>query len=102
MREEFANFLWEHSLGLAIGVVIGGSVNNLVQSLVTGILTPLIQLIIPAGAFKDLKYTTGDVTFAFGPLIIAFLNFLLIALIVFCLVKYLIFKGGVIDRDKYK
>jgi len=101
MKEEFVGFLWENSvMGLAIGVIIGGSVNTFVQSLVSGILTPLIQLVIPSNAFKDLSYTYNGVKFVFGPLISAFLNFLLVALIVFLAIKFFMFKGGKIEREK--
>lgn len=101
MKEEFVGFLWENSvMGLAIGVIIGGSVNTFVQSLVNGVLTPLIQLVIPSNTFKDLSYTYNGVTFVFGPLISAFLNFLLVALIIFLAIKYFLFKGGKIERDK--
>ena len=100
-KDEFSFFLWENSvLGLAIGVIIGGAVNVFVQSLVVGILTPLIQLVIPMDTLKGLTYNYHGVNFAFGPLISAFLNLLLIALIVFLAVKYLIFRGGKVERSK--
>ena len=100
-KDEFSFFLWENSvMGLAIGVIIGGAVNAFVQSLVAGILTPLVQLVIPMNTLKGLTYTYQGVNFAFGPLITAFLNLILIAMIVFFTVKYLIFKGGKIERSK--
>ena len=101
-KDEFGFFLWENSvMGLAIGVIIGGAVNAFVQSLVAGVLTPLIQLVIPSNTLKGLTYTYNGVNFAFGPLITAFLNLLLIAMIVFFTVKYLIFRGGKIERSKF-
>lgn len=101
IKEEFVGFLWEYSVvGLAIGVIIGGAVNAFVQSLVSGILTPLIQLVIPSDTLKGLTYTYNGVNFAFGPLISAFLNLILIATIIFFTVKYLLFKGGKIERNK--
>lgn len=101
MKEEFMTFLWDYQvMGLAIGVIIGGSVNTFVQSLVSGVITPFIQLFIPSEAFRDLSYTLNGVTFAFGPLLSSLLNLLLIALIIFLGVKYLLFKGGKIVREK--
>lgn len=101
MKEEFMTFLWDYQvMGLAIGVIIGGSVNVFVQSLVNGVITPFIQLFIPSEAFRDLSYTFNGVTFAFGPLLSSFLNLLLIALIIFLSVKYLLFRGGKIEREK--
>src|SRR5579883_880379 len=101
VKDEFMGFLWEYSvMGLAIGVIIGGAVNSFVQSLVNGILTPLIQLIFPTQGLKDLSYTYDGATFSFGPLISAFLNLLLVALIIFLAIKYLFFKGGKIDKSK--
>lgn len=101
MQEEFMGFLWEYSvLGLAVGVIIGGAVNSFVQSLVSGVLTPLIQLVIPSDALKNLNYTYAGVTFAFGPLLSSFLNLLLVALIIFLFVKFLLLKGGKIEKEK--
>lgn len=101
IKDEFMTFLWDYQvMGLAIGVIIGGSVNVFVQSLVSGVITPFIQLFIPSEAFRDLSYTFNGVTFAFGPLLSSFLNLLLIALIIFLSVKYLLFRGGKIEREK--
>lgn len=101
MKEEFVGFLWEYSVvGLAIGVIIGGAVNAFVQSLVSGVLTPLIQLVLPFDTLKGLVYTYNNVNFAFGPLISAFLNLVIIAMVIFFTVKYLLFKGGKIERNK--
>jgi large conductance mechanosensitive channel len=101
IKDEFMTFLWDYQvMGLAIGVIIGGSVNVFVQSLVSGVITPFIQLFIPSEAFRDLSYTFNGVTFAFGPLLSSFLNLLLIALIIFLSVKYVLFRGGKIEREK--
>jgi len=101
IKDEFMVFLWEYSVvGLAIGVIIGGAVNAFVQSFVNGVLTPLIQVIFPFQEIKNLAYTYNGVTFSFGPLISAFLNLLLVAMIIFLSVKFLFFKGGKIDRSK--
>lgn len=100
-KQEFTGFLWEFSvMGLAIGVVIGGAVNAFVSTLVQGILTPLIQLVIPSETLKSLTYQYNGVTFSFGPFLNAFINLLLVALIVFLAVKFLIFRGGKIERAK--
>lgn len=101
LKAEFIEFLSHYSVvGVAIGIVIGGAINSLIQSFVAGVITPLLQLLIPSTTFKDFVVKYNGVTFAFGPLINAFINFVIVALLVFLTVKYLLFKGGKIDRTK--
>jgi len=56
--------------------------------------------VIPSEALKNLSYTYSGVTFAFGPLLSSFLNLLLVALIIFLFVKFLLLKGGKIEKEK--
>ena len=99
--QDFVSFLWEFSvLGLAIGVIIGGAVNVLVQSIVAGIVTPILQLVVPSDALKNLSYTVHGVTFSFGPVINAFINFLIVAIIIFVTMKVFVFRGKKIKKKK--
>lgn len=100
-KEEYMNFLGGFSIiSMALGVIIGGSVNTLVQSLITGVFTPLLQLIVPLESFKDLSFTYNGVVFHLGPLITALLNFIFVSLIIFYSIKFIIFKGGTVDKTK--
>ena len=55
MLQEFRKFLLQtNALALAVGVIIGAAVGKLVGSLVSDILMPLIGLVIPGGAWREL------------------------------------------------
>src|SRR5712691_4161311 len=57
MLAEFKKFLLQtNALALAVGVIIGGAVGKVVSSLVADILMPLIGLIIPGGAWRELSF----------------------------------------------
>jgi large conductance mechanosensitive channel len=101
IQKEFVTFLWDYSvMGLAIGVIIGGAVNTFVQSLVSGVITPLIQLVIPSNTFRNFVFNYHGVIFALGPLLGSFLNLIIEALLIFLTIKYVLFRGGKIEREK--
>ena len=72
---------------LAVGVIIGGAFGAITTSLINDILTPLIGVVIGGVDFSALAVTVGGATVAYGSFLTAILNFLLIALVVFWLVK---------------
>lgn len=77
-------------MDMAVGVIIGGAFTAIVTSLTTDIINPLITL-ISGGKGADMGALnlkiTDTVSMNFGSFIGAVINFLIIALIVFCLVK---------------
>jgi len=95
MLAEFKKFLLQtNAMALAVGVIIGGAVGKVVSSLVADILMPLIGLIIPGGAWRDLKYvlrmnpdgTPGN-ALTYGAFIGATVDFVIIAFVVFMITK---------------
>ena len=98
MLGEFKKFLLQtNAMALAVGVIIGGAVGKVVSSLVADILMPLIGLIIPGGAWRDLKVvlrmnpdgTPGN-AITYGAFIGAVVDFAIIALCVFLITKALL------------
>lgn len=84
---EFRAFLKEYGVvGLALGVIIGGKAGELVTAIVEGLLMPIIGLILPGGDWQ--KWAVGD--FRFGPVIAAFINFVVVAYFVFFVSKRLL------------
>lgn len=84
-------FLRQYSvIGLAIGVVMGAAVNNLVQSLVQGVITPLIALLMPNGGVDALVFSVRDSEFRVGDVISATLQFIIIAFLIYFVVKFLL------------
>ncbi|MBQ8087971.1 MAG: large conductance mechanosensitive channel protein MscL [Clostridia bacterium] len=89
MLQEFKEFaLKGNVVDMAIGVVIGGAFGGIVTSVVDDLFTPIIAAIVGDVDFSNLKATLrGDVTINYGNFIQVVLNFLIIALCLFAVVK---------------
>ncbi len=72
---------------LAVGVIIGGAFTAIVNSLVNDLVTPLLGLITGGTDFTSLTFGFRGAQFAYGSFISAIINFLLIALVLFCIIK---------------
>lgn len=82
--DEFKAFLMRGNvIDLAVGVVIGAAFTAIVTAVVNDIINPIITLI--SGKMDFSKVTVG--IFPIGDLISAIINFLLIAFVVFWMVK---------------
>lgn len=86
--EEFKKFISKGNvMDMAVGIIIGGAFTSIVSSLVNDIINPLLGL-FGGMNFDQLAWNiTGDVTLYYGKFITAVVNFLIMALIVFLLVK---------------
>ena len=88
--EEFMVFLKKYGVvGLAIAVIIGGAAGRLVSSLVADILMPIITFFLPGGAWREAVWVIGPIHLAVGSFLASMIDFLVIALIVFILMKQL-------------
>ena len=87
--QEFKEFITKGNImDMAVGIIMGTAFTAIVSSLVDDIISPLLGLIVGIN-FSDLKGTVGDVTFTYGNFIMAVINFFLIALVMFLLIKAL-------------
>jgi len=87
-RAEFMEFLNKYGIiGLAIGFIIGGAAGSLVSALVADILMPIITFFIPGGAWREAVLTLGPIQLALGHFTGALIDFLIIALVVYTLMK---------------
>lgn len=73
-------------MDLAVGVLIGGAFSGIVASLTENIISPIIGLFGGAN-FDQYMLTLGDVQIKYGAFITAVINFIIMAFIVFLLVK---------------
>jgi large conductance mechanosensitive channel len=108
MVEEFKKFIMRGSVvDLAIGIIIGAAFGAIVNSLVNDIIMPPIGLLLgnvnftslmivlkegktpPPYSTPDLAKAAGAVTINYGVFINAIITFLIVALVVFFLVKAL-------------
>lgn len=89
---EFKTFISRGNvMDLAVGVIIGGAFQTIVSSLVNDIVMPVISLItggIDFSAWK-IRLGTGEnaASINYGNFITAVINFLLMALVIFCFIK---------------
>ncbi len=74
-------------MDLAVGVIIGGAFKAIVDSLTADIIMPFIGIFVNAISFADLSVTIGGAKITYGNFIQAVLNFLIMALVLFCIIK---------------
>jgi large conductance mechanosensitive channel len=104
MLKEFKDFISKGNvMDLAVGIIIGAAFTAIVGSLVSDLINPIIGLIlggvdftsmyvvlsgtVPDGASLTAAREAGAAVFAYGAFITAVINFLIIAWVVFMLVK---------------
>ncbi|TCS61452.1 large conductance mechanosensitive channel protein MscL [Primorskyibacter sedentarius] len=104
MVQEFKDFIAKGNvMDMAVGIIIGAAFTAIVASLVGDLINPIIGLFmggvdftnqyavlsgdVPAGASLEAARETGASVFAYGSFIMAIINFLIIAWVVFMLVK---------------
>lgn len=88
MFNEFKAFIARGNvLDLAVGVVIGAAFTAIVTSVVDDLINPLIGLIVGGVDFSGLSVGVGDAQFMYGNFITAIIKFLIVAWVVFLIVK---------------
>ncbi|MES2432222.1 MAG: large conductance mechanosensitive channel protein MscL [Pseudomonadota bacterium] len=102
MINEFKAFIMKGNvMDLAVGIIIGAAFTAIVSSLVGDLINPIIGLILGGVNFSDMfidlsgtnpvsmaaAKESGAAVFAYGAFITALINFLIIAFVVFMLVK---------------
>lgn len=104
MLKEFRDFIAKGNvMDMAVGIIIGAAFTAIVTSLVGDIINPLLSIITgntdfsvnyivlrgtaPEGASLEAAKEAGATVWAYGSFITAVINFLIIAFVVFLLVK---------------
>ncbi|POF29767.1 large conductance mechanosensitive channel protein MscL [Roseibium marinum] len=104
MIKEFRDFIAKGNvMDLAVGIIIGAAFTAIVSSLVDDLINPIIGLVlggidftsmyvvlsgdVPAGAGLAAARESGAAVFAYGAFLTSCINFLIIAFVVFMLVK---------------
>lgn len=73
-------------MNLAIGVIIGGAFQTIVNSLVDDVIAPIIGLVVNIN-FDMLILKIGNVEIKYGAFITSVINFIIIAFVIFCIIK---------------
>ncbi len=86
--KEFKEFISRGNvMDMAIGIIIGGAFTAIVTALVDSIIMPLITGIFGGLSVKEWAFHIGKSTIAVGALVQAIINFVLIALVLFSIIK---------------
>lgn len=86
---EFMDFISKYKvLGLAVGFIMGLYLGNLVQALVKDLIMPVIGLAIPGiGNLATYTIELLSQVFGVGDFLVALITFVIVALVVFLIVK---------------
>lgn len=85
--KEFKQFISKGNvMDLAVGVIIGGAFSSIVTSLTDNIIKPLINC-IGGAEIQGKLHLIGENYIDYGAFLSAVINFLIMALIIFCMVK---------------
>jgi large conductance mechanosensitive channel len=102
MIQEFKDFIAKGNvMDMAVGIIIGAAFTAIVGSLVADLINPIISLFMGGVDFSGMYALLGDgefanigaaeeagaAVFAYGRFIMAIINFLVIAFVVFMLVR---------------
>jgi len=95
LPSEFMEFIENYKiLGIAVAFILGGAITTLVQSLVNNVIMPVIGIIIPSGDWQNATLNIGAAVIKWGAFVSALMNFLIIALLIFAVVKLITKKEG--------
>ncbi len=89
-QREFMEFLVKYQVvGLAVAFVIGTAATNFVSATVKDILMPVVSVFMPQGDWRAQVFQIGPAKLMIGDFIGEFIDFVIIALFIFLVVKYL-------------
>lgn len=88
MLKEFRDFIAKGNvMDMAVGIIIGAAFTAIVTSLVEDLVNPLLGIVIGGIDFSSISFGLGDAQFMVGNFINAVIKFLIVAWVVFLLVK---------------
>jgi len=89
--QEFMEFIKKYQIiGLAIAFIMGGAAQKLITAFVTDIISPLLAIFMGKANFEQLKVNIAGGDFLIGALITAVIDFIVVALVIFIVIKYAI------------
>lgn len=90
MFKEFKEFISRGNvIDMAVGVIIGSAFTSIVSSLVKNIINPFIGIFLGKINLSTLSVKVGAASFKYGLFLNAVINFLIVAFVVFLIIKFL-------------
>ena len=90
MIKEFKEFISKGNvMDMAVGIIIGSAFTAIVTALVDSILMPIIGAISGGKSVADMSIVVGNAAIGYGAFIQAIIDFLLIAWVLFMIIKAL-------------
>jgi len=88
--QELMDFLMKYQvIGLAVAFIIGAAATKMVTACVADIIMPIIAVLIPGGDWRNSVLQLGPVKLLVGDFVGAIIDFVIIALVVFLVVRYM-------------
>lgn len=101
MIQEFKDFIARGNvMDMAVGIIMGAAFTAIVTSLVDDLVNPLIGLVIGGIDFSSMSVGVGEAQFMYGNFINAVIKFLIIAWVVFLLVKGVNRMREAVEKDE--
>lgn len=90
LADEFVVFLKKYQvIGLAVAFVMGVTATKVITAAVNDLIMPIIAVVLPGGDWKTAVLQLGPVKFLVGDFGGVLLEFIIIALVIFMIVKFL-------------
>ena len=111
MIREFKEFLVkQNALALAVAVILGAAIGKVVSSLVDNVINPILGMALPGGSWREARIVLSSATdangkvvenaIAYGQLLGAVVDFLIISLVVFLIIKTMLPKPEAAPETK--
>jgi large conductance mechanosensitive channel len=111
MIREFKEFLVkQNALALAVAVIIGAAIGKVVSALVDNVINPIIGMALPGGSWREARIVLSSTTdangkvvenaIAYGQLLGAVVDFVIIALVVFLIIRTMLPKPEAAPETK--
>lgn len=99
--DEFKTFIARGNvMDMAVGVIIGASFKAIVDSLVADIINPLLGLFGGMNFSDYVINLPGEATLNYGNFITAIINFIIMAFVIFCIVKFMNGVSAKLEKKK--
>lgn len=99
--KEFKEFISKGNvMDMAVGIIIGGAFTAIVTALVDSILMPIIGALCGGLSVEQMSWQVGDASIGYGAFLQAVIDFLLVAWVLFLIIKALNKAKGALLKEE--